>query len=50
MANFLMRPEDELMHKPDASPNFNESVYTNGFNTASAVGERQHVRTHVVAR
>jgi hypothetical protein len=38
MANFLMRPEDELMHKPDASPNFNESVYTNGFNAASAVG------------
>lgn len=38
MADFLMRPEDELMHRPDASANFNESVYTNGFNTASAVG------------
>ena len=38
MSNFLMRPEDELMHQPDASTNFNESVYTNGFNTASPVG------------
>ena len=38
MGNFLMRPEDELMHQPDASSNFNESVYTNGFNTASPVG------------
>jgi hypothetical protein len=38
MSNFLMRPEDELMHLPDASSNFNESVYTNGFNTASPVG------------
>jgi hypothetical protein len=38
VGNFLMRPEDELMHKPDGSPNFNESVYTNGFDTASPVG------------
>ena len=38
MANFLMRPEDELMHEPDASVNFNESVYSNGFNTTCAVG------------
>ena len=38
MSNFLMRPEDELMHQPDASTNFNESVYTNGFHTASPVG------------
>ena len=36
MGNFLMRPEDELMHQPDASVNFNESVYTNGFNTRLA--------------
>lgn len=36
--NFVMRPEDELMHQPDGSSNFNESVYTNGFNTASPVG------------
>ena len=38
MSNFVMRPEDELMHRPDGSMNFNESVYTNGFNTASPVG------------
>jgi hypothetical protein len=38
MNDFVMRPEDEMTHKPDASVNFNESVYTNGFNTASAVG------------
>src|SRR5260370_15543765 len=33
-----MRPEDEFMHAPDDSPNFNESVYTNGFDMASGVG------------
>lgn len=38
MEKFVMRPEDELMHRPDASVNFNESVYTNGFDTASPVG------------
>lgn len=38
MNRFIMRPEDELMHQPDSSSNFNESVYTNGFNTASPVG------------
>ncbi len=38
MNDFVMRPDDELPHKPDASVNFNESVYTNGFNTASPVG------------
>ncbi len=38
MADYLMRPEDELMHQPDASPNFNESVYANAFNLASPVG------------
>ena len=38
MNDFVMRPEDEMTHKPDASVNFNESVYTNGFNTASPVG------------
>jgi hypothetical protein len=36
--NFLMRPEDELMHQPDGSINFNESVYTNAFDTVSPVG------------
>lgn len=38
MEKFLMRPEDEAMHEPDASQNFNESVYTNGFNSTSGVG------------
>ena len=38
MSDFVMRPDDEMMHKPDASVNFNESVYTNGFNAASPVG------------
>lgn len=38
MDKFIMRPEDELMHQPDSSVNFNESVYTNGFNTDSQVG------------
>jgi hypothetical protein len=38
MNHFLMRPQDEMTHAPDASVNFNESVYTNGFNTASPVG------------
>jgi hypothetical protein len=36
--DFLMRPEDELMHAPGDSPNFNESVYTNGFDMTSGVG------------
>jgi hypothetical protein len=38
MSHFLMRPDDELMHPPGTAVNFNESVYTNGFNTASPVG------------
>jgi len=38
MDKFIMRPEDELMHQPDSSVNFNESVYTNGFDTHSEVG------------
>jgi hypothetical protein len=38
MGNFLMHREDELMHQPDDSANFNESVYTNGFNSSSPVG------------
>jgi hypothetical protein len=38
MDKFIMRPEDELMHQPDSSVNFNESVYTNGFNTDVQVG------------
>jgi hypothetical protein len=38
MSDFVMRPQDEMTHAPDASINFNESVYTNGFDTASPVG------------
>ena len=38
MSDFIMRPEDEFMHAPGASINFNESVYTNGFDISSPVG------------
>ncbi|WP_137389406.1 DUF7064 domain-containing protein [Rhodoligotrophos defluvii] len=38
MDKFILRPEDELMHQPDASKNFNESVYTNGFDDKTGVG------------
>ena len=38
MNDFVMRPEDEMTHKPDTSVNFSESVYTNGFDTVSPVG------------
>jgi hypothetical protein len=37
-SDFIMRPEDELMHRPDASAIFNESVYTNAFDPASRCG------------
>jgi len=37
MDRFVMRPEDEFMHRPDAV-NFNESVYTNAFDVGSPVG------------
>ncbi|WP_185804587.1 DUF7064 domain-containing protein [Pontivivens nitratireducens] len=35
---FLMRPEDEYMHAPDAVSSFNESVYMNGFDFKQRVG------------
>ncbi|BCG90183.1 hypothetical protein MesoLj113c_62930 [Mesorhizobium sp. 113-3-9] len=35
---FVMLPRHELPHEPDGSRNFNESVYTNAFDTASPVG------------
>ena len=38
MSTFLMRPEDEYPHTPDAVQNFNESVYTNGFDFRQRVG------------
>ena len=33
-----MGPEDEQTHTPDASPNFNESVYVNAFDARARVG------------
>ena len=38
MERYVMSPGDEFMHEPDASVNFNESVYTNGFNADLQVG------------
>jgi hypothetical protein len=38
MEKFIMRPEEELTHVAGPESNFNESVYTNGFDTASPVG------------
>jgi hypothetical protein len=35
---YVMRPEHEFMHAPDSSPNFNESVYTNGFDNEGRFG------------
>ena len=29
MGDYIIEPADEFMHQPDASPNFNESVYVN---------------------
>lgn len=37
-AKFIMKPDHEFPHQPDSSTNFNESVYTNAFDTASPVG------------
>ena len=31
MSNYKFSDDDEFTHTPDASPNFNESVYVNGF-------------------
>lgn len=38
MSDFIMRPEDENTHRPGPEVNFNESVYTNGFDTKTRVG------------
>ncbi|HRP77513.1 MAG TPA: hypothetical protein PL183_00255 [Aquamicrobium sp.] len=35
---YIMRPEHEFNHVPDASSNFNESVYTNAFDPKAAFG------------
>jgi hypothetical protein len=36
--SFRLSAEDEYPHAPDASPNFNESVYTNAFDPVSGMG------------
>jgi hypothetical protein len=36
--SFRLLPTDEHPHTPDGSPNFNESVYTNAFDTQSGAG------------
>jgi hypothetical protein len=38
MSKYIMRVEHEFTHQPDQSSNFNESVYTNAFHSASPVG------------
>jgi hypothetical protein len=38
MDGFRIAPSDELMHQPDQSPNFNESVYANAFDPAKRFG------------
>ncbi len=38
MGKFIMRPEDEFPHQAGPETNFNESVYTNGFDATAAVG------------
>ncbi len=38
MDNFRLVPSDELIHQPDKSPNFNESVYANAFDPAKRFG------------
>ncbi len=38
MGDFRIEPRDEYPHQPDASPNFNESVYTNVADTAQKLG------------
>jgi len=36
--DFHLAPTDEYPHKPDASPNFNESVFVNSYDHAQKVG------------
>lgn len=38
MDSFHLDPQDELPHKPDGSPLFNESVYINGFDAHIGLG------------
>src|ERR1700733_10754338 len=38
MADYIIAPADEGMHAPDASPNFNESVYVSFTDPAGIAG------------
>jgi hypothetical protein len=38
MGDYIIEPADEFMHAPDASPNFNESVYANFTDPAGIAG------------
>jgi len=38
MSDFRLDPSDEFTHQPDASSNFNESVYANAFDPAQRFG------------
>ncbi len=38
MGDFLLDARDEYTHPPDTQPNFNESVYVNGFDARQQVG------------
>jgi hypothetical protein len=38
MGDYIIEPADEFMHVPDASPNFNESVYVNFTDPAGIAG------------
>ena len=38
MDDYIITPYDEFMHTPDASPNFNESVYVNFTDPAGIAG------------
>ena len=34
----VLLPEDEYTHEPDPVPNYNESMYLNGFDLAQGLG------------
>src|SRR5258708_14648397 len=47
MDAFELDPKDEYPHQPDASSNFNESVYTNAFHPDGQVGGWMRLRNRV---
>ena len=44
---FRLEGKDEYPHQPDASPNFNESVYTNAFDSKTRMGGWMRVGNRV---